>query len=83
MDSLKDTIAIRPTFEEVYGVYKVPPIDWNSDTEHTRSVVEKVMKELLTYNRFYWTIRIGITSLWEERLEVKGFNYAHERELKH
>lgn len=62
MDSPKDTIAIRPTFEGVYGVYKVPPIDWNSYTEHTRSVVEKVVKELLTYDDFYWTIRVGTAS---------------------
>lgn len=64
MDSPKDAIAIMPTFEEVHGVYKVPSIDWNSYTEHTKSVVDKVVKELLTYYYFYWIIRIEIASLW-------------------
>jgi hypothetical protein len=71
MDSLEDAIAIRPTFKEMYGVYKVPPIDWKLYTEHARNVVEKVVKELITYNGFYWTIRIGTTpSVSKQKLRL-------------
>lgn len=41
------------------------------------------VRDLPPYDDFYWTICIGSSCLWEERLGGEGLNYEDERELKH
>ena len=83
MNTYCASVALAPTFEELHGVYMVTPIDWDLYSQHTMAVMDSVVKELLTYDNFYWIIRVETTHMWEERLGSKGLNYGHERELKH
>lgn len=76
----KDAIIVRPTFEEVLGVYKVPPIDWHSYIEFTKSVVDKATRQLLRYDDCYWTIGIKMQASGG-KVGDEGFDYAHNKEL--
>lgn len=61
----------------------VPLVNWNSYSHYTKLVVGIDVKELLAYDDFYWTIMIEIAQMREEQLGGQGFNYAHDRDLKH
>lgn len=83
MGTSSGDVAMSPTFEELHRICMVPPIDWNLYSSHTRLGVDTTMRELLEYDKFYWTTRIESLHLWEERLGGEGLNYGHELELKH
>lgn len=45
--------------------------------------MDNTLGVLLTYDDFYWTIRIETAQMWEERMGGEGLNYAHDLEVRH
>lgn len=80
MNTCCEVVALVPTFEELHGVYVIMPINSDSYSHYTRLVMNSAMRELLTYDDFYWTIRMENAHIWEKRLGGEGLNYTHMRE---
>lgn len=71
------------TFEELHGVYVVPPIEWDFYSHHTTFVVDTALRKLLSYDDYCWTIRIQVAKVWEERLRGESLNYSNNNEVEH